>query len=151
MNEQDRKLLWIVIAVLAFLLLVGFECMSYAYDKPIIIDDLDGSTVGTKKGKGKFLPTGGWYSTGGYIVYDVGQILHEGYMETYISGWTSPAQGPESSIFISGWQKDRHFSQHTQQGSYWYYMIGSSHHPFVVKCAWNALPTSQEWHTDWGG
>jgi len=99
------------------------------YDLPIYTDLLQGSTLGIERGTGKFLPGSGWASTGGNILYDLGEASEMGYSLFLINEWEAPASGTEKNHIVSGWEEEA-FNHHNQTGSFWNLRIGSRYNPF---------------------
>ncbi|MFC1848716.1 hypothetical protein ACFL27_00785 [candidate division CSSED10-310 bacterium] len=108
-----------------------------------IDDALDGSTTGTQTGDGVFVDGGGWYSTGGRILYTASSQITRGYFEAKMRGWTAPARNCDKSHPISGWEYPV-IDIHYQPGSFWNWRIGSNYNPFKIFAASQALKTRED-------
>ncbi|HDQ44273.1 MAG TPA: hypothetical protein ENN17_02075 [bacterium] len=110
----------------------------------LVSDTLSGHTTGIQDGTGEFLPGGGWRSTGGKILYDLGYPVINGVFEIHLSGWTAPAQGAEKSHPLSGWEHANAFTHWDQAGSFWNWRIGTGYHPFKVLARPDTLSPREE-------
>ena len=100
--------------------------ISLVFAEDLLIEDpLGQGTIGRQEGNGEFLTSGGWRSQGGFIVYDAGRPLEDGYFEATMRGWTPPGQGIDKSHPLSAWELDDQFGHYTQMGSFWNWRNGT--------------------------
>ncbi len=119
-------------------------CVPAGAETVLVNDPLNQSTVGVEDGSGVFHTDGGWYSTGGKIVIDAGQLITNGYFECQMRGWTAPAQGVDKSHPLSGWENKDQYGHYLQTGSFWNWRIGTGYNPFKVLAAPQSIDTRVE-------
>jgi len=121
-----------------------FVCAPAGAETVLIDDPLNQSTVGVVDGNGVFHTDGGWYSSGGKIIIDAGQVIGNGYFECRMRGWTAPAQGIDKSHPLSGWENVDQYGHYQQTGSFWNWRIGTGYNPFKVLAAPQSIDTRVE-------
>ena len=110
---------------------IGEGSQSVSFEKGVLHDPLDGWSVGDQVGTGTFVDGGGWKSTGGWIEYDAGELISNGYFEAEMRGWTAPPAGSTKNHPLSGWQYNSLYYWRNHEGAYWNWRIGSDNSPNV--------------------
>lgn len=91
----------------------------------VAIDEpLRDKTTGLIDGAGRFVPEGGWQSSGGLLILDAGRAIEHGSFEAIVHGAQFPAKGADKSSMFSGWESAT-FNPGTEPGSFWHWRTGS--------------------------